>query len=816
MIGDYNIGKVIGEGAFSKVKLGVHNKTGKKVAIKIINKKMMQESNEKSAKEKARRAARKGIPKVVTPITSPNDSEAINFINSLENEVQLLMRLDHPNVIKTYQVIDSEEECYVVMQYASGGEMMEYLAMRGALSEREAKKFFSQLVSGLDHIHAASIVHRDMKLENLLLDEKNNLLITDFGLGRTFDTDRMHLLDTFCGTPHYAAVELVSGIPYIGIKSDIWALGVILYFLVAGVAPFRGSTIAELYDNIKSVNYEVCSYFSPELTDLLSKILQKNPIDRITLDRIRAHKWMEGEDCPIIAPKVSGKVDSSKLGQIVKSINSEKSYICYTFNNHEPVSTMKSFRMEDVSKRQRSNSALIARRKSISIGVNKPTIIEDAANDLPIPAVAIFKENTQWSDNDGDSSGSKPDGVSDNSKMNASLTVASSDIPRSGSFVARGGRGRGGSSFRGGIAPRGTVKASFTRKAATDSLQSGGSFFKKAAPIITKPSNITNETGKISEKSELTESHHIVEEPFVPKATFIKVTDEEEPNSKTSNNAVKVESEIIIKIDTCSNNNTLKKQANSRNNIQISKENLAALDTALLQIKSEDSGDKIKKNRTQSLAAKPVALDLENMDSELRDEPTILISPKKQNKSISVSPEQDEVIDSIPSPTKSSAESMAILAKRISMVGSPDHDNTENGKLAVATAKLKLEDFAMEDVIAWHEMHRPPKKVRSVKFAIRKGTFSILDTSAMFQDVHKVLMGLPEYKAKTLTFKRHPDYYNFNCHYQPGGDLGELKFDVEICKVWLLDLHAVKIKRRIGDSVQFKHFYDLIVKELCW
>ena len=97
----------------------------------------------------------------------------------------------------------------------------------------------------------------------MLLEDKQNLLITDFGLGRTFETDRMHLLDTFCGTPHYAAVELVSGIPYIGIKSDIWALGVILYFLVVGSAPFGGNTIAELYDNIRNVKYDVYDFFTP-------------------------------------------------------------------------------------------------------------------------------------------------------------------------------------------------------------------------------------------------------------------------------------------------------------------------------------------------------------------------------------------------------------------------------------------------------------------------------------------------------------------------------------------------------------------------
>lgn len=156
----------------------------------------MAESNAKSNAEKAKRAAKKGLI-LENPALPVSTSTTVNFINQLENEVQLLMRLDHPNIIRTYQVIDSEEECYVVMQFASGGEMMDYLAVKSRLSEKEARKFFSQLISGLDHIHQASVVHRDLKLENLLLDDKNNVLITDFGLGRTFDSEKLHLLDVF-------------------------------------------------------------------------------------------------------------------------------------------------------------------------------------------------------------------------------------------------------------------------------------------------------------------------------------------------------------------------------------------------------------------------------------------------------------------------------------------------------------------------------------------------------------------------------------------------------------------------------------------
>jgi 5'-AMP-activated protein kinase catalytic alpha subunit len=145
------------------------------------------------------------------------------------------------------------------MQYASGGEMMQYMTVKSVLTEKEARRIFRQLVSGMIQIHNANIVHRDLKLENLLLDEDRNILISDFGLGRTYHSDQVHLLKTFCGTPNYAAVELISGIPYVGVKSDVWAMGIILYFMNTGTTPFDGATINELYDNIRHVRYREIS-----------------------------------------------------------------------------------------------------------------------------------------------------------------------------------------------------------------------------------------------------------------------------------------------------------------------------------------------------------------------------------------------------------------------------------------------------------------------------------------------------------------------------------------------------------------------------
>ncbi|KAI8801467.1 kinase-like domain-containing protein, partial [Cladochytrium replicatum] len=280
VLGDYNIGKTIGQGAFSKVKIGFHIETNQKVAIKVIDKKQM-EAKAKKAKEAHEQREKRARRNSKTP-TDAN--------------VQLLMRLDHPNVIKLYQVVENEDECFVVMEYASGGELIEHIAAKGYLIEKEARKFFRQMTSALDHCHLANVVHRDLKLENLLLNSERNLLISDFGLGRTFQSDDNDLMKTFCGTPNYAAVELISGIPYTGVKSDIWAMGVVLYVMMTGRPPFVGENISQLYSKIKAVDYKCPDYFSADLVGLLKRMLVKDPKERASMDEIRQHPWVNFEE----------------------------------------------------------------------------------------------------------------------------------------------------------------------------------------------------------------------------------------------------------------------------------------------------------------------------------------------------------------------------------------------------------------------------------------------------------------------------------------------------------------------------------------
>ncbi|KAI8818471.1 kinase-like domain-containing protein, partial [Fimicolochytrium jonesii] len=269
VLGDYQVGKTIGQGAFSKVKIGVHKETGQKVAIKIIDKKQVAAKAEKAKK-------------------TQEDRE--------KKDQQKQRPLDHPNVIRLYQVMETEDECFVVMEYAQGGELIEYIAARGHLNEKEARRYFRQIVSAMDHCHMANVVHRDLKLENLLMNGERNILISDFGLGRTYRSDQEELLKTFCGTPNYAAVELISGIPYIGVKSDIWAMGVVLFVMMTGRPPFSGDSISALYNKIKAVDYQCPEYFSQGLCALLAKILVKDPKQRIEMSAMREDPWLNYEE----------------------------------------------------------------------------------------------------------------------------------------------------------------------------------------------------------------------------------------------------------------------------------------------------------------------------------------------------------------------------------------------------------------------------------------------------------------------------------------------------------------------------------------
>ncbi|XP_020772978.1 MAP/microtubule affinity-regulating kinase 3a isoform X2 [Boleophthalmus pectinirostris] len=247
-VGNYRLLKTIGKGNFAKVKLARHILTGREVAIKIIDKTQL----------------------------NPNS------LQKLFREVRIMKILNHPNIVKLFEVIETERTLYLVMEYASGGEVFDYLVAHGRMKEKEARAKFRQIVSAVQYCHQKHIVHRDLKAENLLLDADMNIKIADFGFSNEFTMGNK--LDTFCGSPPYAAPELFQGKKYDGPEVDVWSLGVILYTLVSGSLPFDGQNLKELRERVLRGKYRIPFYMSTDCENLLKRFLVLNPGKRGTLE----------------------------------------------------------------------------------------------------------------------------------------------------------------------------------------------------------------------------------------------------------------------------------------------------------------------------------------------------------------------------------------------------------------------------------------------------------------------------------------------------------------------------------------------------
>nr|XP_025036762.1 serine/threonine-protein kinase MARK1 isoform X9 [Pelodiscus sinensis] len=255
-IGNYRLLKTIGKGNFAKVKLARHVLTGREVAVKIIDKTQLNPTS----------------------------------LQKLFREVRIMKILNHPSIVKLFEVIETEKTLYLVMEYASGGEVFDYLVAHGRMKEKEARAKFRQIVSAVQYCHQKCIVHRDLKAENLLLDADMNIKIADFGFSNEFTIGNK--LDTFCGSPPYAAPELFQGKKYDGPEVDVWSLGVILYTLVSGSLPFDGQNLKELRERVLRGKYRIPFYMSTDCENLLKKLLVLNPVKRGSLEQIMKDRWM--------------------------------------------------------------------------------------------------------------------------------------------------------------------------------------------------------------------------------------------------------------------------------------------------------------------------------------------------------------------------------------------------------------------------------------------------------------------------------------------------------------------------------------------
>ncbi|KXS10487.1 Pkinase-domain-containing protein, partial [Gonapodya prolifera JEL478] len=257
-VGNYILGKTIGEGSFGKVKLGWHKLTSQQVAVKIVDK-----------------------------IHAP----------AVVREIDGWRALRHPNIAQLYEVLTTESKIYMVTEFVPGGEAFDMILRRGRMDDRSplAKRLFRQVVEAVKYCHDKNLVHRDLKLENVMLTEDmGNVKLIDFGFTREVALPtQKQLLDTYCGSVAYAAPEMIIGKQYLGPQADIWSLGVILFTLVCGFLPFDDDSENEILvqKKIKELDYEMPEFLSDTCKDLIARILKLDPADRIALNDILHHPW---------------------------------------------------------------------------------------------------------------------------------------------------------------------------------------------------------------------------------------------------------------------------------------------------------------------------------------------------------------------------------------------------------------------------------------------------------------------------------------------------------------------------------------------
>ncbi|XP_029001164.1 serine/threonine-protein kinase BRSK2-like isoform X9 [Betta splendens] len=272
-VGPYRLEKTLGKGQTGLVKLGIHCVTCQKVAIKIVNREKLSES----------------------------------VLMKVEREIAILKLIEHPHVLKLHDVYENKKYLYLVLEHVSGGELFDYLVKKGRLTPKEARKFFRQIISALDFCHSHSICHRDLKPENLLLDEKNNIRIADFGMASLQVGDS--LLETSCGSPHYACPEVIRGEKYDGRKADAWSCGVILFALLVGALPFDDDNLRNLLEKVKLGVFHMPHFIPPDCQNLLRGMIEVDPNKRLTLEQIQKHTWyLAGKNEPEPEQPVPRKV----------------------------------------------------------------------------------------------------------------------------------------------------------------------------------------------------------------------------------------------------------------------------------------------------------------------------------------------------------------------------------------------------------------------------------------------------------------------------------------------------------------------------
>lgn len=359
LFGKYEIGRLLGKGTFAKVYYGKELESGESVAIKVLNKDHVKKEG---------------------------------MMEQIQREISVMRLVRHPNIVELKEVMATKTKIFFVMDYVRGGELFAKVA-RGKLKEDVARKYFQQLISAVDYCHSRGVSHRDLKPENLLLDENEDLKISDFGLSALPEQLRNDgLLHTQCGTPAYVAPEVLRRKGYDGAKADIWSCGVILYVLLAGFLPFQDENIMTMYKKVFKAEFECPPWFSAESKRLISKILVVDPGRRITIGAITRVPWFRKDFSRSLSftmkEIIAAKAEDSDS-------ESPKLSTPKFFNAFELISSMSSgFDLSSLFENKRKTGSMFTSRCSVSTIMEK---IETVAKKLSfkVSEVKDFKVRLQ-------------------------------------------------------------------------------------------------------------------------------------------------------------------------------------------------------------------------------------------------------------------------------------------------------------------------------------------------------------------------------------------------------------------------------------
>lgn len=345
LFGKYEMGRLLGQGTFAKVYYGKNLISNESVAIKVIHKDHIK---------------REGL------------------MQQIKREISVMSLVRHPNIVELKEVMATKGKIFFVMEYVKGGELFAKVA-KGKLKEELARKYFQQLVSAIDFCHSRGVSHRDLKPENLLLDDNEDLKVSDFGLSALPEQLwNDGLLHTQCGTPAYVAPEVLRKKGYDGAKADIWSCGVILFVLLSGYLPFQAENVMKMYRKVFKAEYEFPPWFSTDAKQLISKLLVSDPEKRISIPEIMQNPWFQKGFSKPIAFSIQEPVGENNFEEMELATKSSSPPFCNAF---EFISSMSSgFDLSSLFEKKRKSGSMFTSKCSAAAIVGKLEAVAKSLN----------------------------------------------------------------------------------------------------------------------------------------------------------------------------------------------------------------------------------------------------------------------------------------------------------------------------------------------------------------------------------------------------------------------------------------------------